>query len=162
MEKSNIKLASEKSFIEDLLKEGKIKEVSTETVLKENKRIRNKFSSIKAPDLLTIRSSVNEHICEDDVLAPEPTDDVEAEPSEPIEEPMQEPIEAPVEETGDPVTSAIKALFITSIIKVGSNFKEYNSEAMKDALMKQGVSEEVYNSIGKAFYELDTTSEMFN
>ena len=158
-------LNNEKDFIDGLIEEGVVKDLTLDKVEKENELRKNKFNGIKPPKSLIVEAPGDEIIDApmDDSPLGEPSS--MGEPEVPVDDlPAAEPdsLDAPVEEIGDPIIDAMKALFLTSIIKAGANFKEYKSEAMKDALYKQGVGEDLYNAIGKALYELDTTSEMFN
>jgi len=168
-------IKKEKEFIDGLLSEGAIKDVSEDSIYQENIKFKEKFEKITPPSAVTVNenSAIKEggifEAPEDELEAPvvDPIAAVEAEPEvgdEPLDAPMDDPapVEEPVGDESDPVTSAVMALFLTSIVRAGANFKEYKSEAMKEALAKQGVDDAMYNAIGKALYELDTKSEMFN
>ena len=169
----------EKKFIDSLIENGDVQDLTLDKLERDNEKRKNMFEGIKPSKALIVDDDQEGHIKEGNIFeAPgdEMGSDVGINPEAPIDEPMDEPVEEPMDEPVDddepieepmddeenPVTAAVMALFLTSIIRTGSNFKEYKSEAMKEALAKQGVDEDTYNAIGKALYELDTKSDMFN
>ena len=92
-------------------------------------------------------------------ITPEPT----SQPSDDIPDNSDDP------DLGDPnvnespksgVTQAIEALFMTNIVKPGEHFQEYKNERMREALRDQGVDDDMYNQIGRAFYTLDTQTDL--
>lgn len=161
-------LEKEKQFIDSLIESKDIKTISNEDIIVENQRLAEIAGKLDAPEAVTIKvaKTLKEDDFDGEVPAAAPAD-IEA-PAADLEVPSDLPAEIPEPEVpaqaeiASPVIDAIKALFLTSILKPGANFKEYQSEAMREALTKQGVDDATYNAIGKAFYVLDTKSEMFS
>ena len=161
----------EKKFIDSLIENGEVQDLTLDKLERDNEKRKNMFEGIKPPKEMIVNDDQEGHIKGGNIfeapgdelgsdvgIDPEaPIDDVPMD-DEPIDDvPMDdEPIEDEPIDEGSPVTAAVMALFLTSIVRTGANFKEYKSEAMKEALAKQGVDEETYNAIGKALYELDT------
>jgi hypothetical protein len=151
----------EVKFVDSLLRRGVIKNETPEDLRERNEQIRTRLKSsrIQPPRGTVIEESFLTEAppVEDDSVfksdAPEDTEaDATPDPSTTQDTPKP---------TGDSdVSTALVALFMTGILQTGDNFLEFNNEAMKASLMKLGVSEELYTTIGEAFYVLDTQSNM--
>jgi hypothetical protein len=166
---------NEQSFIDSLLKDKKVPNRTIESIREENEQFKKKIheTAIRVPEQYIVRTQPEltsfASVKEDEVISEQPPDEPDVNVPEPGEEEpdMDEPEElpepsdienTPVKENG--VTKSIEALFLTNIIVPGDNFKEFKSERMKQSLVQQGMPEEVYNQIGKAFYNLDTQSDL--
>jgi len=163
---------NEKQFIDSLIENGQITAITPEQVREKEERFKKKLMEtaiipegdayISTTNALSGRNVLGEAPPMDipngkaDLGEPDPDPDVLKKPDAQVDEPDPNVNQTPKSD----VTQAIEALFMSNIVKPGEHFQEFKNERMREALRDQGVDDIMYNQIGRAFYTLDTQTDL--